>query len=244
MLPVDKRKAEIYLKRVRTLHKNAYTYFALAGIIVFSTLVLHSYPKFQEMQQLKSDIRETETKINEQEEKKQQLQKELEEIADEYEIVLEEWKPILDQVLPQQNPTDQVVRFLEEFSLASDTKSHPMKIENISFSSALEEESYSVLPFRMSVEADEYNFILFLERVKNSGSLKKSDFYKLEPVPIMSIESISVNLPEQRINTPRIISLGDEGLEVETFIFTVEMEAYFREEVNEESSSPPLTPDA
>lgn len=240
MLPAQKKQLEMYLKKIREFHNNSRILFLIAAAIVFGTLLFYSYPQYKKVLSHKAEIRQTEEIMQEQQKVLTRVKRELQDKSSSYAVVLESIAPILEDVFPQKNPTDEVAKFLEEFAIGADTPSHPMKIESVAFAPVKEKNDYKILPFRLSVEADEYNFKRFMKQVGElSGSLQQQDFYRqLKPIPIMSIESISVSLPEEKDIDPALQTLsgGTVQKQVPTFVFNVEMQAYFRPQEAQDAS--------
>jgi|GEM_PF-6240765 len=234
LLPNQKKQLENYIEKAKTFQKSANVFFILSALVILGTLIFHTYPVLREAQGYRAEIQAKETFITAKTAEFTKVNAMFQEKAREYDVAIEQWKPILDQILPQTNPTDTVAKFLEDFAISSNKKIHPMKIENISFGEPRQIEDYFALKFNMSVEADEYNFIQFLQTIATSGSLREQDFYKGKPILAMSIESINVTLPEDQDIDPGLQRLGSlEGntaTTVPTLIFTVEMSAYFRPE--------------
>ncbi len=233
MLPTQKKQFELYLKKIRTFHQNAYILFGISALIVIGTLAFHSYPQYRKAQAYKLDIQQKEAELLEQEAALKDEEEELQKISAEYEKVVTEWKPVLDTVLPTHNPTDEIAVFLEDFSITADSDEHPMSLNTISFNAPKKGagEDYYILPFRTTVEADEYNFKRFMKQIEKSGSLNQQDYFKQNPVPIMSIEEIQITLPEKKDIDPALEKQKngeEEEKEIETYIFNLSMQTYFR----------------
>lgn len=129
-----------------------------------------------------------------------------------------------DQALLKDDSIYNVAVFLEDYAVIFNSIEKPLVINNISFGkmtdiivlpNALKQKQeggkskistpaeYRMLPLTISLEAHKDNFEQFLAFVYHSGDIKQY-FFKGKPVPIMSIESLSlpVNITDEKaINT-------------------------------------------
>lgn len=107
--------------------------------------------------------------------------------------------------------TRQIDAYEEELSKVTS----PFEISNIDYQTAIEEENYSVLPFRMNIRSSAENFTKFLHLVENSGTLKNK-------IRLMDISSIRLNFEESEAG-------GEESKTVPGIInFSVQINAYFQ----------------
>ncbi|MBI5414617.1 hypothetical protein HZA38_03810 [Candidatus Peregrinibacteria bacterium] len=203
----------------------------IGTVTVAGTIFFHSYPKYTEAQKDKIEIQQIDAKIKEKKTGADDIKTELAEKEKKFNEDIKDLKPILERALPTSDPTDEIAEFLEDFALYTNSETHPMSMENIAFTEPKKEGGYFVVPFRMSIEADQENFSRFMKQVEISGSLKREDFYRQNSVPIMSIESINVNIPQEKDEDPALKKSESSGeKKIETFSFSVNLQAYYKPE--------------
>lgn len=85
------------------------------------------------------------------------------------------------------------------------------EVSNIDYQTPIEEENYSILPFRMNIRSSNENFTKFLHLIENSGTLQNK-------IRLMDISSIRLNFEN-----------SEEGEIVSEIInFSVQINAYFQ----------------
>jgi methyl-accepting chemotaxis protein len=189
-------------------HQKLYTkVYAVLCLIIIASMGFFSYQKWQEYSLIKTAV-----------EKNKDLVAALREnVADEksaYELnkegfnsMNEEIEEKLEYIFPSADDYTSLTRQIDEFEEELSKKNNPFNISNIEYMTASATDSYSTLPFRMSIESSDDNFTKFLHLLENSGSLD-------DQVRLMDIQSIRLNF--------------DEDDESDIINFTVQINAYYQ----------------
>jgi len=215
-IPKHKISAKEAKDMLQKILKSYWLYFGIATLIIFISLGVHTIPQYFELQKVKAQIEEVEeenknlTQITFQKEEVLQQQKE------EYDDFYTNYAPHFEEALPNSENIGELTRFLENFSLKLE-KRGTMELNTISYGKTKTEGEYNTLPVRLSFEANQYNFVAFLEMVEKSGSLDETDYYDEKAIRLMSIEKINVSIPD--IDTEK---------EEAVYSVNLEINAYFR----------------
>ena len=125
--------------------------------------------------------------------------------------------------------------FFEDFALENhDESTGILTIPSITFGKPRFSKDMFVVPIQMNIDAGEGNFSRFLQQIdEKSGSIKEKDFYQSsytkekEPIPIMSIDALSLVYPKEKTALATLFSSSYEQGK-KTYSFTVSISAYFQ----------------
>lgn len=117
----------------------------------------------------------------------------------------------LKVIFPANDDYTALTRQIDSYEEDLSKKTSPFEISNIDYQTAIEEENYSILPFRMNIRSSSENFTKFLHLIENSGTLK-------DKIRLMDISSIRLNFEsnDEDQTAPEIIN------------FAVQINAYFQ----------------
>jgi Tfp pilus assembly protein PilO len=117
----------------------------------------------------------------------------------------------LSVIFPKTDAYTELTRQIDTFEESLSRRNDVFEISNIDFQDPKEDETYSILPLRMSIRSSAENFTKFLHLIENSGSLN-------DQARLMDISSIRLNFEESGSDT-----------EVSKMInFSVQLNAYFQ----------------
>ncbi len=193
-MPEIKKRDDGKANLLKMLIQNVYVYYVLAAIVVLGTLGLHSYPGYNEVENTKQLIVTTEAETATIEKQIQDKEVELEGIKQEFALYSEKYSPRINKVLPIGEQLGPLTRFLENFALQLE-KSGVMTLSAISYGGLTSAGEYSTLPIRLSFQANNVNFVRFMQMIANSGSIEEKDFYDGDPIRTMQVDQISVTIP-------------------------------------------------
>jgi len=131
-----------------------------------------------------------------------------------YDTAFMEEQAIISTVLPEDTDKLGVIRLMENFATHLNTVYPPFEFTSITFSEPVEEDGYTVLPFRTSIHASTTNFDRFLGLVNLSGDI---DPENPDHIRLMEISNVSLNYR----------GLDKEGKD-QGVDFNVELKAYSR----------------
>ncbi len=117
----------------------------------------------------------------------------------------------LKVIFPTVDDYTNLTKQMDAYEVQLSTKSNPFEVSNIDYQDPIKNDTYSILPMRMSIRSSRDNFTKFLHMVENSGSLKENK-------RLMDISSIRLNFEnnDQNSGASEIIS------------FSVQINAYFQ----------------
>lgn len=117
----------------------------------------------------------------------------------------------LKVIFPTVDDYTNLTKQMDAYEVQLSTKSNPFEVSNIDYQDPIKNDTYSILPMRMSIRSSKDNFTKFLHMVENSGSLKENK-------RLMDISSIRLNFEnnDQNSGASEIIS------------FSVQINAYFQ----------------
>lgn len=193
-MPEIKRPEEDKIPILKIVLGNPWIFFALAAIITFGTIGLHTYPSAQALKQIKSENLSMEKEIITLEEQIKEKTSEQKGAANELELFSDKYNPRIEQALPFGEDLNELTRFIESYALQLE-KAGTMTLSTISYGAAATEGDYSRLPIRLSFQADPLNFIRFMQLIQNSGSIEEKDFHNGQAVRLMQVDQISVSIP-------------------------------------------------
>ncbi len=178
----------------KMLVQNVFVYYGLAALSIAGSVGLHTYPKLSELEQTKLQIEQVDKEITTIETKIQEQESESINLANNFNLYSEKYSPRINKVLPFGEQLGPLTRFLENFSLQLE-KSGVMTLSAISYGGVKTVGEYSMLPIRLSFQANNVNFVRFMQMVANSGSIEEKDFYDGNPIRMMQVDQISVTIP-------------------------------------------------
>lgn len=114
-------------------------------------------------------------------------------------------------IFPANDDYTALTRQIDSYEEELSKKTSPFEISNIDYQTAIEEENYSILPFRMNIRSSADNFTKFLHLIENSGTLKNK-------IRLMDISSIRLNFESSDV----------EEIGPEIINFSVQINAYFQ----------------
>ncbi len=117
----------------------------------------------------------------------------------------------LEKVFPTDDDYTELTRQLDSFEESLARGRSPFEVSSIEYQSVVERDSYSVLPFRMSIQSSPENFTKFLHMVENSGVIDGQ-------TRLMSVSSIRLSFRGSPV----------AGSPADIITFTVQVNAYFR----------------
>jgi len=176
-------------------HQNPWILLSGAGIVIIATVLFYIFPNIKLLNEVKKDIEVTKASIVELNMEIRAQEKEKEKVSQELELFTEKYGPRLKKAFPDQENIGALTRFLEDFSIQLE-QTGTMNLSNISYGKSKEEKEYSILPVRLSFEANNINFVRFMQMIKSSGSIDEKDFYEGSPVRLMRVEHMTVNIPK------------------------------------------------
>ena len=206
-------------KSVSTLEKLLF-FFILGLGFIFTAVFLIILPKVEEVLVMKTEIQSSRDLLYDKEGKRgletQFKQKDRERNLAQEQFDIEKSQEIerLNNAILEDLDTYKIINFLEDYTITMNTEGSPLILMNISFSKMktvdilpkdfLSEENkdiktpveYRVLPFTVDLDASKEKLEQFLEFIYHSGDTK-SFYFKGEPVPIMSIESLSLPIEDK-----------------------------------------------
>jgi len=192
----EKRNQKLYIK----------VYAALC-LIIIASMGFFSYQKWQEYSLIETAVAKNKDLVA-------ALRNNVSDEKSSYEFNKEGFNSMnkeieekLEYIFPSADNYTSLTRQIDEFEEELSKKNSPFNISNIEYMSASATDSYSLLPFRMSIESSDDNFTKFLHLLENSGSLD-------DRVRLMDIQSIRLNFNED-----------DESSIIN---FTVQINAYFQ----------------
>lgn len=214
------------LQHIHKLKESAEFFFLIAFLIVAATLMFHTFPQAKHYKEIKENIETKKFEIAEAQEQKKNLKEEQQSKKDTYETLRKEAEPKLAIVFPEGENISELTRFLEGYSIAYHSTENPFELNNIAYGKSKLSESgnYNILPIRMSINASEKNFGNFLKMIAYSGSMDPKDFFRNEPIRLMSVESINVSVP--KVAEGETAKKADA--KVPTYAFSVEVNTFFR----------------
>ena len=125
---------------------------------------------------------------------------------DDFDALSEEISEKLTDIFPADDDYTSLTRQLDSYESELSKRNNPFEVSNINYQEMIEEENYSILPFKMNIRSSRENFTKFLHMVENSGSLNNQ-------LRLMDVSSIRLNFD------------NDES---EMITFTVQINAYFQ----------------
>ncbi|MFH0820983.1 MAG: hypothetical protein V1908_04365 [Candidatus Peregrinibacteria bacterium] len=209
---VDERKIRARANRIR----NAY------GLLGFTTVVLAVYSFYFLYPQTKAFIEAPARLAGLQEEIKQYDEVNLPSLAETrnlkkaaYDEQLSEVERNINTIFPTDVDKLGLVKRLENFATAINSKNPPFEFNAITFGSPVQGETYTLLPISTSIYSSRANFDRFLELINLSGQLT-SDI----PIRLMEVSNINIRYRGVDPKTGK-----DKGVD-----FTVKLNAYSRSE--------------
>lgn len=117
----------------------------------------------------------------------------------------------LKVIFPTVDDYTNLTKQMDAYEVQLSTKNNPFEVSNIDYQDPIKNDTYSILPMRMSIRSSRDNFTKFLHMVENSGSLSENK-------RLMDISSIRLNFEnnDQNSGASEIIS------------FSVQINAYFQ----------------
>jgi hypothetical protein len=183
------------IKRKIEIKGNPWVFLVLSIVIVIASLFSYVFPNMKLLEQTKKDIvkitnekSELEGILIENKNKKNEVLQKLENYENKYISRIE-------KVFPNGEQITELTRFLEDFSLQLE-KNGPIEFNTINYPGSKDYGNYSVLPIRFAFQANDINFVRFMQMINNSGSLDEKDFYEGSPVRLMTVNQINVAIPE------------------------------------------------
>ncbi len=193
-MPAIKKRDDGKPNLLKMLIQNVYVYYGLAVLIIIATLGLHTYPNYNELNNTKTLITNSESEIAALEKQIREKEIELEGTKQEFGLYSEKYSPRINKVLPVGEQLGPLTRFLESFALQLE-KSGVMTLSAISYGGLKSIGEASTLPIRLSFQANNVNFVRFMQMIANSGSIEEKDFYDGDPIRMMQVDQISVTIP-------------------------------------------------
>lgn len=117
----------------------------------------------------------------------------------------------LQTVMPGGDQYTDLTRKIDEIEQNLSSATNVFEVSSLDFQSPIENENYSILPFRMSIRSSATNFVKFLHLIENSGSLTSQ-------LRLMDIPSIRLNFQGN----------GEQNAEQKIINFTVQINAYYQ----------------
>lgn len=213
-IPKHKISAKEAKDMLQKILKSHWFYFSIAALIILLTLGIHTLPQYFELQKVKAQIEEVEEENKNLIQVTFQKEEELQQQKEEYDDFYTNYAPHFEEALPNTENIGELTRFLENFSLQLE-KRGTMELNTISYGKIKTEGEYSILPVRLSFEANQYNFVAFLEMIEKSGSLNQEDYYDKKAIRLMSVEKINVSIPD--IDTEKSEAVYSVNLEINAY---------------------------
>lgn len=210
-------EAKSLSQRAYTVNKNPLFLFTGAAIVILLTVGLYIIPNVKALNNTKEQIIVFQGKNKLLEDQIAEKEKNHERVADELSLFEEKYRPRLQEAFPDEENIPELTRFLEDFSLQLEQTGH-ISLNNISYGTSTHEGNYSILPVRLSFEANNVNFVRFMQMIKSSGSIDEKDFYEGKPVRLMRVERMSVSIPK--------LTEGNE--EDQIYSVNMEISAFYR----------------
>ncbi len=191
----EKLNPKAVVNQIPLLHHSPWSFFGAAVLIVLCTIVFHTLPKMNELDAVKKSIVKKEHEEMQLDQNIVNKQNEREITLQELDLFEEIYEPRISKVFPDHEGIGELTRFLERFSLELE-KTGSITLNTISYGGSKSFKDYAALPIRLSFRANNYNFVRFMQMIKNSGSLDEKDFYEGKPVRLMQVNRISVAIPK------------------------------------------------
>lgn len=118
----------------------------------------------------------------------------------------------LKEIFPSEEDYTVLTKKMDDIEQELSKPTNPFVVSSIDFQKPIEDENYSVLPFRMTIRSSASNFNRFMHLIENSGALGS----QLRLMEIASIRLSFENNEEARTDREKIIS------------FSVQINAYFQ----------------
>lgn len=195
---LQKLQVQAAIKKINKIKEGAIVFLVLGAIVILGTIIFSTFPGVKKLQNTKKAILETDYNITELQKTKKEAKESLNEAEDKYESLYAKIKPKMDKILPESEDIYALTNYLEDYAIRYNSEESPLVLNNISFGKATSEGDYFVLPIRTNLQVSEINFLNFLTMINQSGSLKEDDFFRGQPIRLMTIESISVSLPQAK----------------------------------------------
>lgn len=241
---LDEETAEIqkeHEKKIKFFQKNSGIYGGVGLVLFIAILAAYVIPQFFRLQDVRAEINTLSLSIEDLADQKKETLHILQTVDAKRIVVEKKLGHIIPKVLPEvhsasayQKKINFLATFFEDFALENNNDGSSIDIPSIDFGKAREEDDIFVVPIQMTVEAGESNFYRFLEQIdEKSGSIDPNDFYsssytkEKEPVPVMSIDALSLVFPKEETAVSKLFSSSTQKKK-KTYTFTVSISAYFQ----------------
>lgn len=168
-------------------------YYSLAAALVLGTFAFHSIPNYQSMQASMvntATVQEENTILSsmiiEKKEERARVEAELK-------LMTKKHLPEVEKIFPATEDIGKLTRFLENYALDLE-KTGMMNIKSLSFGVPKSSEEYNILPFSLSFESNDINFIRFMNMISKSGSFEDDHYVRGDPVRLMRVDEIDVQI--------------------------------------------------
>lgn len=198
---IQKNKEKMYIKT-----------YAILCVLILLSMGFYSYQNWQKYAVVKEASAKNKELINILKTKDSEEKTSYENKKSSYNDLSKEIDEKLAYIFPPTDNYTALTRQIDSFEEKLSKKNNPFEIANIDYQDVVIGETYSVLPFRMSIRSSSDNFTKFLHLVENSGALS-------DQIRLMDISSISLNFEGS----------GEESsTQNEIISFTVQINAYFQ----------------
>lgn len=201
--------------RARNL-KTGWIYLGLAALLLLSYSYYFLYPQTQAFLEAPERLQAMNQEITEHDENSLpnlRQNRDLKKAA--FEEELTEVERNLNIIFPSTLDKVGIVKRLENFATAIESKNPPFEFNAITFGQPVRQENSTILPISTSIQSSRANFERFLELIELSGKLDSE-------IPIRLIEISNIDI-RYRGTDPR--TGKDQGVD-----FTVKLNAYSHEE--------------